>query len=99
MRSISQSFGIFLFIALLFIKVSAVHSYCHDDSNETQDCAVCAISLENQQEGFDFAYAFEFVPESTISIQEQPTIYKGISITTEFKFYLFGRPPPAPSFI
>ena len=95
MKSIIQIFGVFLFTALLFLKVSAFHSYCHDDSNETQDCTVCIISLENQQENLDYTYSFDFVPEPIPNILEQSTTYTNISVSTECKSSLFGRPPPA----
>lgn len=94
MKSIIQTFGVFLFTALLFIKVSALHSYSHHDADEPQDCTVCVISLENQQEDFDFVYSFKFIPEFIPSTPEQPTTYKNSTLTTEFKFCLFSRPPP-----
>lgn len=94
MKAVIQTFGVFLFTALLFIKVSALHSYSHHDSDETQDCTVCVISLENQQENFNYTYSVEFTPEHIYSNSEQSVAYKSITLTTEFKFYLFGRPPP-----
>ncbi|WP_339334570.1 MULTISPECIES: hypothetical protein [unclassified Croceitalea] len=94
MKSIVQSFGVFIFTALLFLKVSAPHSYCHDDSNETKDCTVCLISLENQQDDFDYAHSFEFVPESIPILFEHNITYKSVSVTSELSTSLFSRPPP-----
>jgi len=93
-KSTAQVFGVFLFIALLFVKVSALHTYSHNDNEDIQDCTTCVLSLENQQDLFNGSSTTDFSFVVFNVFREYNNTYVSISEKNIFSHFQFGRPPP-----
>jgi archaellum component FlaF (FlaF/FlaG flagellin family) len=94
MGQLKRFFGLFLFTALLFIKVSALHSYSHNDVDDIQDCETCVLALENQQENFHLNISNEFPTSSQQEFDTYVNTYNSVALETITSGFLFGRPPP-----
>jgi hypothetical protein len=86
--------GLFLFTALLLIKVSAFHTYTHNDSDDIQDCETCILTLENQQEVLDLNISCEVSLDTLNKFDKYVNKYESIIPEKDFSGFLFGRPPP-----
>lgn len=99
MRQITRFLGCFLFTAILLIKVSALHAYSHNDSDDIKDCTTCTLSLENQQDDLiDFNVASEIYLNSFSEFDKDMDEYESIYSDTFIPYFLFGRPPPSSPF-
>ena len=87
---------IFIFLALMTIKVSAFHVYTHQDvDSQVENCAYCDVAIENQQA--------EHVPILMVTADVQEPIEKkepklfsktNVIVGNTYHSYLFCRPPP-----
>ena|GEM_PF-1635557 len=94
MKSTAQAFGVFLFIALLFVKVSALHTYSHNDTDHIQDCTTCVLSLDNQQETLSVNSTIDFSFTIIQVFDEYNNTYVSTLQKNTLSYFLFGRPPP-----
>lgn len=90
--------SIFFFAALMLVKVSTLHIYTHQDSDEDtiENCLLCDFALENQQTDFFFGsetvlvHTFVDIPD----VVESDFI--NLFLDTSLSDYtLFSRPPPS----
>ncbi len=85
------------FLALMLVKVSALHIYSHEDFEEdtVEKCAFCDLAIENQNAEMLFDNATEVAFQQLFSFEDSPLPLKqDIFSTTEENLYLFLRPPP-----
>lgn len=98
MKSVIQVFGVFLFTALLFVKVSAIHTYCHNDTDDIQDCTTCVLSLENQEDTLSSNSTTNFSFTVFQVFDEYNNTYVSTPQKNTSSYLFFGRPPPTAAF-
>ncbi len=94
MKYITQIFGIFLFTVLLFIKVSALHTYSHNDTDDIEDCTTCVLSLDNQQDTLSINSTANFSFTVYQVFDEYNNMYVSTLQKNTLSYSLFSRPPP-----
>jgi len=93
-KRLIQLFGVFLFLALLFIKVSALHTYSHNDTDHIQDCTTCVLAIDNQQETLSINATTSFSFTVFQVFNEYNNTYVGTLQKNTLSYFLFSRPPP-----
>lgn len=88
--------AVFTLVLLIFLKVSAFHTYEHDEQEETEsECHLCELAIENQIADFEFIAPTDFKSEPSYEIGASPTLNFPKNFTpTPTKFAFFSRPPP-----
>jgi hypothetical protein len=98
MKRKMQVLGFFAFMALMFVKVSALHVYAHHDyeGHEVEDCTSCELAMENQSVEVLLDFSEELVLQQFFSYPE-PTQLKELCdfSNTSKNLHLFLRPPPS----
>lgn len=98
MKEFRKLFGLFLFISLMLVKVSALHVYTHNecDSEQIEECEICDVVFENQNNEHNFDNGFDLeVTENLFLVQESISINPHTFISSPIEFRFFGRPPPS----
>lgn len=85
-----------VFLSLLFVKVSAVHVYAHQNTDyQVEICGYCDLAIENQQSELTPAHT---TPELSATHSELPVteIAQAVEvvISIHHSSYIFTRPPP-----
>ena len=83
---------------LLLLKVSALHTYSHNDADDIQDCTTCVLSLDNQQDTLSVNSTTNF----SFTVFQVFDEYNNAYVSTLQKntpfYFLFSRPPPTAAF-
>jgi hypothetical protein len=89
---------VFTFFALMMVKVSAFHVYCHisHDKESIKHCGICDVALVNQHTQLNFADEIEIVSTIFVLIPGQKE-FNDITTTPESRvsIRLCSRPPPS----
>lgn len=87
----------FVFLTLMFFKVSSFHVYTHEDngSDEIENCELCELAVENSKSETLFT-PFQVVelPMVIRAGEKQFALYSQIIISSLIRFQLLSRPPP-----
>ncbi|MEL6916453.1 MAG: hypothetical protein AAFO99_01860 [Bacteroidota bacterium] len=99
MGKMRQFCTLFVFTALMFVKVSAFHVYTHDDAEEdtVDNCALCDMAMDIQQ-------SVTFVPtpisistiDTFVYLSESPLIQHQVANVNDIHCHsILSRPPPS----
>lgn len=89
---------ILFLVALIALKVSAVHVYFHncDEEEHMDDCELCEHAIYNQNIEFSTPTQFHsFEIDHTSTFCQLESHYESVCITTFINDTHFGRPPPS----
>ncbi len=99
MLNMNKKIGIlFLFSALIFIKVTSFHVYTHqndNDNNTVENCSICDIVSLNQENQFIVSEEISLPVANLILVPYLRTFASSLNTyesNTCLKFY--SRPPP-----
>lgn len=96
-RSFSTFIALLLF-TLMFFKVSSFHAYTHDSSDtsdEIENCNICELAAEIQDNEFVVATQIVFTtPLLTTNTYEPVSSYDLVLSSSFLRSNFFGRPPP-----
>jgi len=97
MKKQSPIFVAFVLLVLMLFKVSSFHVYSHQDDSaeDIENCNICELAIENQNN--DFVFTASQIINTTITdikILEQPSSYDLVVTSSFLRSNFFGRPPP-----
>lgn len=93
-----QILGLFAFMALMFLKVSALHVYTHHEfeGHEIADCTSCELALENQTAEVFTGFFDEIALQQHFFFAEPLQAKELGDFSNSAKnLHLFLRPPPS----
>jgi len=100
LRHVADEKGYFFvtFITLMLLNVSALHVHTHydDHDDDVNDCSICELIIQNQQQQHYLANPFESFEIIPIPVfYHQDSGYTSINVSTNIDDFNFGRPPPS----
>ncbi len=85
----------FLLLTLISVKVSSFHEYTHQDSDDIENCKICELATENQDNEFLIATPLVIKTPTFIDYAYEPKVcYKLVLPSSSLQARFFGRPPP-----
>ncbi|UII79713.1 hypothetical protein [Flagellimonas sp. CMM7] len=96
MKDFRKILGLFIFVSLMFVKVSALHVYAHQDGDQEkiENCKICDLAVENQNMELNQVSNPEAFHSTFLNSIDNNFYYISLSIEKDFSYYLFSRPPP-----
>lgn len=94
---IKQSLALLFLAFFLMTKMAGFHVLTHDDSNLSEDCAICQVFISDSQTliVLDKVQEFSPTPEFTIHQKTDLVITTAILKSNYYSYHLFSRPPPS----
>lgn len=96
MKDFRKILGLFIFVSLMFVKVSALHVYSHQDGDQEkiENCKICDLVVENQGVELNQVANSEAFHPTFLSLQDNNFYYISLNTKKDFSYHLFSRPPP-----
>ena len=94
---IKQSLSLLFLAFFLMTKMAGFHVLTHDDSDLSEDCAICQVLISDSQTLMVLDKIQEFTPTPEIVIPQEPDFLtpKVFLTSDRYSYYLFSRPPPS----
>lgn len=96
MKDFRKILGLFIFVSLMFVKVSALHVYAHQDGDQEkiENCKICDLAVENQNTELNQVSDSEAFHPTFLNPIDNNFYFISLNTKTDFSYYLFSRPPP-----